>query len=98
MDWATLHGVAKSQTGLSNRACMHMHGRAHTHTHTGHLLQAPLCCFNFPGGSDSKASAHKVGDLGSIPGLGRSLEKEMCCLKLCCFNCLCTYFIFPIKM
>ena len=26
----------------------------------------------FPGGSDSKASAHNVGDLGSIPGLGRS--------------------------
>ena len=24
-------------------------------------------------GSDSKASAHNVGDLGSIPGLGRSL-------------------------
>ena len=26
----------------------------------------------FPGGSDSKASAHNVGDLGSILGLGRS--------------------------
>ena len=26
----------------------------------------------FPGGSDSKASACTVGDLGSIPGLGRS--------------------------
>ena len=26
----------------------------------------------FPGGSDGKASAHNVGDLGSIPGLGRS--------------------------
>ena len=25
----------------------------------------------FPGGSDSKESAHNVGDLGSIPGLGR---------------------------
>ena len=25
-----------------------------------------------PGGSDSKASAHNAGDLGSIPGLGRS--------------------------
>ena len=31
----------------------------------------------FPGGSDSKASAYNVGDLGLIPGLGRSLEKEM---------------------
>ena len=27
---------------------------------------------DFPGGSDSKASAYKVGDLGLIPGLGRS--------------------------
>jgi len=26
----------------------------------------------FPGGSDSKESACKAGDLGSIPGLGRS--------------------------
>ena len=27
---------------------------------------------SFPGGSDSKESACSVGDLGSIPGLGRS--------------------------
>ena len=27
---------------------------------------------NFPGGSEVKASACNVGDLGSIPGLGRS--------------------------
>ena len=26
----------------------------------------------FPGGSDDKASAYNVGDLGSVPGLGRS--------------------------
>ena len=26
----------------------------------------------FPGGSDGKASAYNEGDLGSIPGLGRS--------------------------
>ena len=39
----------------------------------------------FPGGSEVKASACNAGDLGSIPGLGRSpgegwedsLEKEM---------------------
>ena len=28
----------------------------------------------FPGGSDSKESACSAGDLGSIPGLGRSLR------------------------
>ena len=31
----------------------------------------------FPGGSDGKASACNAGDPGSIPGSGRSLEKEM---------------------
>ena len=28
------------------------------------------------GGSDGKASVYNAGDLGSIPGLGSSLEKE----------------------
>ena len=32
---------------------------------------------HFPGGSDGKESTCNVGDLGSISGLGRSLEKEM---------------------
>ena len=32
----------------------------------------PLSALGFPGGSDGKASACNVGDLGSIPGLGRS--------------------------
>ena len=27
--------------------------------------------WEFPGGSDSKVAAYNVGDLGSIPGLGR---------------------------
>ena len=31
----------------------------------------------FPGGSDSKESACHAGDLGSIPGLGRSLAEGM---------------------
>ena len=30
-----------------------------------------------PGGSDSKESACNAEDLSSVPGLGRSLEKEM---------------------
>ena len=29
--------------------------------------------WGFPSGSEVKASAYNVGDLGSIPGLGRSL-------------------------
>ena len=34
-----------------------------------------ICCLGwswFPGGTDGKASAHNEGDLGSIPGSGRS--------------------------
>ena len=31
-----------------------------------------ICLFGFPGGSAGKESARNVGDLGSIPGLGRS--------------------------
>ena len=34
-------------------------------------LPTPLF-LGFPGGSDSKESTYNVGDLGSIPGLGRS--------------------------
>ena len=31
-----------------------------------------VCVCDFPGGSDGKASAYNAGDLGSIPGSGRS--------------------------
>ena len=38
----------------------------------------PAAAFlGFPGGPDRKESACNAGDLGLIPGLGRSLEKEM---------------------
>ena len=38
-------------------------------------LPLPLGSLGFPGGSDGKESACNSGDLGSIPGLGRSLEE-----------------------
>ena len=31
-----------------------------------------MIIIDFPGGSDGKASAYNAGDLGSIPGSGRS--------------------------
>ena len=31
-----------------------------------------LTCIYFPGGSDGKASVYNAGNLGSIPGSGRS--------------------------
>ena len=35
----------------------------------------PKYLLGFPGSSDGKESACKAGDLGSIPGLGRSLRE-----------------------
>ena len=43
----------------------------------GRFTMEGACFSLFPGGSDGKESAGNVGDLGSIPGLGRSLEKGM---------------------
>ena len=36
-----------------------------------------ILILNFPGGSGGKASVYNAGDRGSIPGLGRSPDKEM---------------------
>ena len=38
-------------------------------------LESPIFVWDFPGGSDGKASSYNVGDPGSIPGLGRSPEE-----------------------
>ena len=38
----------------------------------GNLIAASYATLGLPGGSDGKESACNVGDLGSIPGLGRS--------------------------
>ena len=35
-------------------------------------LSLTLLLMSFPGGSDGKESACNAGDLGSVPGLGRS--------------------------
>ena len=41
--------------------------------HTSKYFKKHLhCIWGFPGGSDGKESACNTGDLGSIPGLGRS--------------------------
>ena len=37
------------------------------------ILPGSMYIQSFPGGSKSKASAYNEGDLGSIPGSGRSL-------------------------
>ena len=42
------------------------------HTHTIFNLGSITPCMGFPGGSDGEESTCNVGDLSSIPGLGRS--------------------------
>ena len=41
---------------------------------------------DFPGGSDGKASAYNVGDLGSIPGSGKSGEGNGSPLQYSCLQ------------
>ena len=36
------------------------------------IIYPSICHEGFPGGSEGKASACNAGDLGSVPGLGRS--------------------------
>ena len=43
-----------------------------------HMNGFKILLLGFPGGSDSKESACNVGDLGSIPALGRSPEEGKC--------------------
>ena len=42
--------------------------------------------YDFPGGSDGKASAYSVGDQDSIPGLGRSGEGNGNSLQYSCLE------------
>ena len=47
-------------------------------TNISHMnFEIEFSLFEFPGGSDGKASAHNAGDLGSIPGSEDPLEEEM---------------------
>ena len=60
---ATVHRVAKSWTQLKQLSA---------HSHTISLFSCNLWPMGFAGGSDGKESACNAGDLGLIPGLGRS--------------------------
>ena len=94
--WATVRGVTRSWTQLSNWAhniCLDAHVLPpvppffptttvsplvpHLFPIEWKLAQArnyifATCSVGFPGGSDGKESACIVGDLGSVPGSGRS--------------------------
>ena len=51
------------------------------------MIDVKYIKYDFPGGSDGKASVYNVGDAGSIPGLGRSPGEgngnplQDCCLE-----------------
>ena len=60
--WATVHGVVKSQTWLSNWACTH----THTFNNPSQRLWASLLT------QMGKECACNAGDPGSVPAFGRS--------------------------
>ena len=47
----------------------------YTVTRNTELASTKLLLWDFPGGSDGKAFAYSAGDLGLIPGSGRSSEE-----------------------
>ena len=47
----------------------------YTVTRNTELASTKLLLWDLPGGSDSKVSAYNAGDLGLIPGSGRSSEE-----------------------
>ena len=54
------------------RACVHTHTHTHTYVRNIEIDRKFNLSIGFPGSSDGKESACKVGDPGSIPELGRS--------------------------
>ena len=85
--WATVYGVAQSRTqltwlssssssmGFLPERLLPAEGLDRTVATRSNLSNV------LPGGSDGKESICNVGDLGSIPGLGRSLEEGMVTLS-----------------
>ena len=72
-EWqGTVHRVAKSWTGLKRLSATCTHARGFHITVINFLVHK----MGFSGGSDSKPSACNAGDLGLIPGSGRSPGEE----------------------
>ena len=72
---ATVHGIAKSPTRLSDfhSVTHYVPGSAVSILKHHLILILTNSCESFSGVSDGKESACNAGDPGSIPGLGRSL-------------------------
>ena len=65
--WPVSLGIISSQS---------IHGVANGRISFLFMSEYNSICCGFPGGSDSEESACNVGDLGSVPGLGRSPGEE----------------------
>ena len=67
---------------ICNNLCNYLHVKlqyfsSHRLKERTYMAFLTLTSRDFPGGSDGKVSAYNAGNLGSIPGWGRFLEKLM---------------------
>ena len=81
LNWWVVFQYGASLIAQLVRICLQCR-RPQFHSWVGKILwrrdRLPSPAFlGFPGGSDSKESVCNVGNLGSIPGLGRSLKEGM---------------------
>ena len=67
-------GTIKAETSIVVRATQKVRGQNHLRLDQGYIFGCALC-LGFPGSSDMKESACNAGDLGLIPGWGRSPGK-----------------------
>ena len=75
---SVVHGIFLDQGSNLCLLCCTVDSVSLDHQGSTRLLYLMLSCecLDFPGGSDSKASAYNAGDLGLIPELGRSPGEE----------------------
>ena len=66
--------IVKTETSVGVKGCAFVNAciKWRTQPQITKLFNTPIFCYCFPSGSEVKASACNAGDLGSIPGSGRS--------------------------
>ena len=69
VDWESTHAMSQAKPSVVKTLWAHCE-------HSPHMPVIFVCSVRFPGGSEVKASACNVGDLGLIPGSGRSPGEE----------------------
>ena len=69
--WAAIYGVTQSRTRLKRLSSSSSSSLIRS-VGSNPKIRLYICYMGFPGGSEGKESACNAGDLGSIPGLGRS--------------------------